>query len=221
MAEHVVGSMVGLAHSFSKLFKDQNNRKWDVEQWNSKIVELKGSNVCIYGYGELGKSIAKKLKAFEMNIYAIDPITDQKAGSHESISHPRELNNILEISNWLIIASPLIKDTKNFIKLENLLKMKKNSYVVIISRGGIINEHDLSVAVESKHLAGAAIDATETEPLPKDSPLWDLDNVIISQHASALSPEMYEGRRQIFIENLKKYLNNETLLHICDLEKGF
>ena len=70
MAEHVVGSMVGLAHSFSKLFKDQNNRKWDVEQWNSKIVELKGSNVCIYGYGELGKSIAKKLKAFEMNIYA-------------------------------------------------------------------------------------------------------------------------------------------------------
>ena len=156
-----------------------------------------------------------------MNIYAIDPITDQEAGSHESISHPRELNNILEISNWLIIASPLIKDTKNFIKLENLLKMKKNSYVVIISRGGIINEHDLSVAVESKHLAGAAIDATETEPLPKDSPLWDLDNVIISQHASALSPEMYEGRRQIFIENLKKYLNNETLLHICDLEKGF
>ena len=221
MAEHVVGSMVGLAHSFNKLFEDQNNRKWDVDQWNSKIVELKGSNVCIYGYGELGKSIAKKLKAFEMNIYAIDPITDQEAGSHESISHPRELNNILEISNWLIIASPLIKDTKNFIKLENLLKMKKNSYVVIISRGGIINEHDLSVAVESKHLAGAAIDATETEPLPKDSPLWDLDNVIISQHASALSPEMYEGRRQIFIENLKKYLNNETLLHICDLEKGF
>lgn len=221
MAEHVVGSMVGLAHSFNKLFEDQNNRKWDVDQWNSKIVELKGSNVCIYGYGELGKSIAKKLKAFDMNIYAIDPITDQEAGSHESISHPRELNNILEISNWLIIASPLIKDTKNFIKLENLLKMKKNSYVVIISRGGIINEHDLSVAVESKHLAGAAIDATETEPLPKDSPLWDLDNVIISQHASALSPEMYEGRRQIFIENLKKYLNNETLLHICDLEKGF
>ena len=221
MAEHVVGSMVGLAHSFNKLFEDQNNRKWDVDQWNSKIVELKGSNVCIYGYGELGKSIAKKLKAFDMNIYAIDPITDQEAGSHESISHPRELNNILEISNWLIIASPLIKDTKNFITLENLLKMKKNSYVVIISRGGIINEHDLSVAVESKHLAGAAIDATETEPLPKDSPLWDLDNVIISQHASALSPEMYEGRRQIFIENLKKYLNNETLLHICDLEKGF
>tara|TARA_Y100001934_G_scaffold53899_1_gene66165 strand:- start:7796 stop:8752 length:957 start_codon:yes stop_codon:yes gene_type:complete len=221
MAEHVVGSMVGLAHSFSKLFEDQNNRKWDVEQWNSKIVELKGSNVCIYGFGELGKSIAKKLKAFEMNIYAIDPITDQQAGYHESISHPRELNDILEISNWLIIASPLIKDTKNFIKLENLLKMKKNSYVVIISRGGIINEHDLSVAIESKHLAGAAIDATETEPLPKDSPLWDLDNVIISQHASALSPEMYEGRRQIFIENLKKYLNNETLLHICDLEKGF
>ncbi|GIS31124.1 MAG: hypothetical protein Ct9H90mP2_15070 [Dehalococcoidia bacterium] len=71
------------------------------------------------------KVYRQKLKAFEMNIYAIDPITDQKAGSHESISHPRELNNILEISNWLIIASPLIKDTKNFIKLENLFKNEK------------------------------------------------------------------------------------------------
>ncbi|GIS30308.1 MAG: hypothetical protein Ct9H90mP2_06910 [Dehalococcoidia bacterium] len=79
----------------------------------------------------------------------------------------------------------------------------------------------LSVAIESKHLEEPLLMPQKQNPLSqKDSPLWDLDNVIISQHASALSPEMYEGRRQIFIENLKKYLNNETLLHICDLEKG-
>ena len=221
MAEHVVGTMVGLAHSFKKLFADQINKKWDVDQWNSKIVELKGSNVCIYGYGKLGQSIAKKLNAFEMNIFAIDPMNNTKIGFEKSISHPKKLDEILKISNWLIIASPLIRETENFIKIENLSKMPKNSYVVIISRGGIINENDLYEALNSGHLAGAGIDATKIEPLPKSSPLWNIDNLIISQHASALSPEMYEGRRKIFTENIKRFINKNELLHKCDLSKGY
>ncbi|MBK89668.1 MAG: hypothetical protein CL772_00640 [Chloroflexi bacterium] len=221
MAEHVVGTMVGLAHSFKRLFEDQSNKKWDVDQWNSKIVELKGGNVCIYGYGKLGQSIAKKLSAFEMNIFAIDPISNIKTGIEKSVSHPNDLNKILKISNWLIIASPLIKETENFIKKENLMLMPKNSYTVIISRGGIINEDDLYEALNSGHLAGAGIDATKIEPLPKSSPLWDVENAIISQHASALSPEMYEGRRKIFIENLRRFINGKDLLHKCDLSKGY
>jgi len=221
MSEHVIGMMVGLAHSFRKLFDDQSKKHWDVGQWESKIVELKGSNVCIYGYGELGKSIANKLDAFDMNIYAIDPNIDQIKGVEKQISPPKKLNEILSKCKWLIIAAPLIKDTENFIKKENLFYMPKNSYVVIISRGGIINENDLYEALSSKHLAGAGIDATKTEPLPKDSPLWSIDNTIISQHASALSPEMYNGRREIFIENIRRYLNNQELRHLCDLNKGY
>ena len=221
MAEHVVGTMVGLAHSFKKLLEDQSNKKWDVDQWNSKIVELKGSNVCIYGYGKLGQSIAKKLNAFEMNIFAIDPVNETKTGIEKSISPPKDLDKILKISNWLIIASPLITETEDFIKKENLLLMPKNSYVVIISRGGIINENDLYETLNSGHLAGAGIDATKIEPLPKSSPLWDIENAIISQHASALSPEMYEGRRNIFIENLRRFINEKDLLHKCDLSKGY
>lgn len=221
MAEHVVGTMVGLAHSFKQLFQDQVHKKWDVEQWNSKIVELRGSNVCIYGYGKLGQSIAKKLKAFEMNIFAIDPITSIKTGSEKSVSPPKELNQILKISNWLIIAAPLIKETENFIKKSNLELMPKGSYVVIISRGGIINEEDLYETLHSGHLAGAGIDATKIEPLPESSPLWNIENAIISQHASALSPQMYEGRRKIFIENVRRFLDNKELLHICNLNKGY
>jgi len=221
MAEHVVGTMVGLAHSFKQLFIDQSEKKWDVDQWNSKIVELKGSNVCIYGFGELGKSIAKKLHAFDMNIFAIDPNTKQPNGLHKSINPPKDLDLILKKSNWLIIAAPLIPETENFIRKKNLLMMPKNSYVVIISRGGIINEKDLYESLYSGHLAGAGIDATKIEPLPQTSPLWDIKNVIISQHASALSPEMYEGRRKIFIENMKRYINKKDLLHKCDLDKGY
>jgi len=221
MAEHVVGTMIGLAHSFKQLFIDQSKKKWDVNQWNSKIVELKGSNVCIYGYGELGKSIAKKLHAFDMNIFAIDPNINQPNGVHKTISPPKDLDVILQNSNWLIISAPLIKETENFIKKKSLLMMPKNSYVVIISRGGIINENDLYETLHSGHLAGAGIDATKIEPLPQNSSLWSINNAIISQHASALSPEMYEGRRKIFIENIKKYINKKELLHKCDLNKGY
>ena len=221
MAEHVVGMMVSLAHSYKKLFDDQKNKKWDVDQWESKIVELRGSNVCIFGYGALGRSIGEKLSAFEMNIYAIDPKIDQIKGKEISISPLNNLNQTLTKCNWLIISAPFIKETDDYIKKENLLFMKKGSYIIIISRGGIVNENDMSELINSKHLAGAGIDATKIEPLPQTSPLWDIDNAIISQHASALSPEMYEGRRKIFIDNVKRYLNKQNLLHVCDPKKGY
>ena len=221
MAEHVVGMMISLAHSYKKLFDDQKNKKWDVDQWESKIVELKGSNVCIFGYGALGRSIGEKLSAFDMNIYAIDPKTEQIKGKEISISPVNNLNQILAKCNWLIIAAPFIKETDDYIKKENLLFMKKGSYIIIISRGGIVNENDMSELLNSKHLAGAGIDATKIEPLPQNSPLWDIDNAIISQHASALSPEMYEERRKIFINNVKRYLNEQNLLYVCDPKKGY
>ncbi len=84
-----------------------------------------------------------------------------------------------------------------------------------------MDEAVLIDALRSGHLAGAGLDVTEIEPLPPESPLWELENVIISPHASAMSPEMYEGRRQIFIENLRRYLSGEALLYICDKKAGY
>ena len=82
-------------------------------------------------------------------------------------------------------------------------------------------EDALAAALADGHLAGAGIDATEIEPLPADSPIWDQEYVIVSQHASALSPEMYEGRRVIFIENLRRFISGEPLQHVCDKAAGY
>ena len=93
--------------------------------------------------------------------------------------------------------------------------------MVVISRGGIVNEDALINALESESIAGAAIDTFYEEPLPKDSPFWDLKNCLISPHVSASAKGMIEARRNIFLENLKRYINKESFLYVCDIKAGF
>ncbi|MBM3956766.1 MAG: D-2-hydroxyacid dehydrogenase, partial [Gemmatimonadetes bacterium] len=99
--------------------------------------------------------------------------------------------------------------------------MKPTARVIIISRGGIVEEGALIKALQDGTIAGAGIDAFVTEPLPEDSPFWDMDNVLLSPHASGITPEMWEGRRQILRENLRRYLSNEPLLYVCDKKAGY
>ena len=98
---------------------------------------------------------------------------------------------------------------------------KKTSNLVIISRGGIVNEQALINALQTKSIAAAAIDTFHEEPLPKNSPFWDLKNCLISPHVSASAKGMIEARRNIFLENLKRYLNKESFLYVCDKKAGF
>ena len=104
---------------------------------------------------------------------------------------------------------------------DRLALMKPTAHLVIISRGGIVDEDALFDALSNRRIAGAGIDAFEIEPLTEDSPWWDLDNVIISPHASALTVEMWEGRREIFRENLRRFLANEPFIYVCDKTAGF
>ena len=99
--------------------------------------------------------------------------------------------------------------------------MKPSAHVIIISRGGIGDEDALFEAIKNEKIAGAGIDAFETEPLPTDSPWWDLENVIISPHASSDSPRTYEGRREIFKENIRRFLANKPFIYVCDKIAGF
>ena len=99
--------------------------------------------------------------------------------------------------------------------------LKSDSRIIVISRGGIVNEDDLIEALRSKSIAGAGLDSTIMEPLPSDSPLWDMSNVIISPHISALTPEMWQGRKDIFKENLSRFINGEPFTYVCDKKAGY
>ena len=221
MADHVLGMMVALAHNFRELYRDQDRRIFDTPKWEGRMEELGGRRMGIFGYGQLGRAIADRASAFNMDVKAVDPNPGPDIGAASEIWDLDRLDELITISDWLIIAAPYIPATHHMINAVRIRSMKRGSRIIVISRGGIVDEDALADAIADGHLAGAGLDATEIEPLPKGSPLWDQENIIITQHASALTPELYEGRRLVFINNLRRFVNDEPLEHICDKTAGY
>jgi phosphoglycerate dehydrogenase-like enzyme len=156
-----------------------------------------------------------------MDVYAVDKEPFPAPPGVSAVWGLDRLDDLLRMSDWLVVTAPYTVDSKGMIGAEQLALMKPTAHMVIISRGGIVDEDALFDALSNKRIGGAGIDAFEVEPLSEDSPWWDLDNVIISPHASALTVEMWEGRREIFKENLRRFLANEPFVYVCDKTAGF
>lgn len=221
MADYTIGVMLALAHRFQQSFKEQQAHEWNTARYEGKVAELSGRTLGIYGFGAIGRGIAKRAVGFDMSIYAIDPIAENIPPHIKACWRPNSLDQLCRISDWFVIAAPYTSETKLSIDRRRLALMKKGACVLVVSRGGIVDEDALADALVSGRLAGAALDATDIEPLPKSSRLWDTPNLIITPHVSALSPELYEGRRAIFRENVRRFLSGEDLLHVCDKRAGF
>lgn len=221
MSDHVIGAMVGLTHRFHEAFEDRQNKSWDTAKYAHRITELTGATVGIFGLGAIGRGVAERATAFGMTIYAIDPGPASVPSCVRECWDVDRLDDLCRLSNFLVIAAPVVDTTRNSIDARRIALMPEGSYVIIISRGEIVDENALCDALESGHLAGAAVDATAVEPLEDDSRLWTLPNVILTPHSSALTPELYEMRRQAFRVNLRRFAAGEPLENICDKKSGF
>lgn len=220
MAEYTLGTMIALAHRFQESFTDQQAKVWDTQKYSGRIVELAGTTVGIHGLGAIGRAVARRAAAFGMTIYAVDPHPAEIPDVVAECWDPDRLDDLATRANWLVISSPIIPETRGVFDARRISLMPEGSYVIIVSRGAVVDERALADALRSGHLAGAAIDATEKEPLPSESPLWDLDNVIVTSHVSALSPQLYELRRQTFKANLRRFVNGDPLQNVCDKRAG-
>ena len=222
MADHVLGMMITFAHCMRELWDDQRSHLWEAQKYFfNRYEELAGRTLGILALGDIGKAVARRGYGADMNVYAvdihpIDPIPEVK-----EVWGLDRLDDLLRTSDWLVVTAPLTHRSRGMIGERELTLMKPTARVIVISRGGIVEEEALIRSLRRGTIAGAGIDAFETEPLPPDSPLWDMDNVLVSPHASAFPPEMWEGRRQILKENLRRYLAEEPLLYVCDKEAGF
>jgi len=216
MADHVIGSIVALSHRFNEAFEDKQKKNWDTGKYSSRITEITKKTVGIYGLGAIGRAVAKRLVGFDTKNYAIDPNPSSIPDNIEECWRQEKLDDLCKISNFLIVSAPITDETRNSLDRDRLSMMPIGSYVIIISRGGIVDELALADLIKNSHIYGASIDATALEPLPETSHLWNLDNVIITPHSSALTPELYEMRRNIFISNLEKFLLNQSLDYVCD-----
>lgn len=221
MADHVLWMMLSLSHRGRQMAEDQRLGLWDTDRYSHSFVELSGSTMGILALGDIGKAVARRAYGFDIEVYAVDvnPVTPPP--QVKEVWGMERLDELMQICDWFVVTAPLTSESRGLIDSRRIGLLRSSAYLIVISRGGIVDEDALADALRSGRLAGAGIDATEIEPLPQESPLWGLDNVVLSPHASALTPQMYEGRRQIFRENMRRFLGNEPFLYVCDKRAGF
>ena len=220
MATHVFGFIIIFAHRFHQMIEEQKSKTWNTGDYAWKQIDLEGQTLGIFGFGNIGKRIAKRALGFDMDVYAVDKYPKPSEYTKE-VWGLENLHELLEISDWLVVTAPITEETRGMIGREELQIMKPTSHLIVISRGGIVDETALFEAVRSRNIAGAGLDAMEPEPPVSGSPLWDTPNIIISPHASAYTPSVIIGRRETFKENLRRYVNNEPFLYVCDIKAGF
>ena len=221
MGDHTVGMMVTLAHQLNEVWTDQENAQWDRTKYVGKQVELTGKNLGLLGAGDIGMAVAHRTHGFGMNIYAVDKNTSPREPYIPEVWGPERIDHLMEISDWLVIAAPLTKETIGLITNQRIKLMKKGSYIIVVSRGKIVDENALVKALEEGHLAGAAVDAFAQEPLPKDSLMWKTKNLLVTPHMSGSTLELTEGRFNIFRETLRRFKASKPFLYTPNLALGY
>ena len=221
MADHTFGLIIGLAHRLYEQRDDQRDRVWDTFKYMDTFDELAGSTMGILSFGDIGTQVAQRAAGFDMDVYAVDLHPRPAPPPVKEVWGLDRLDDVLAMSDWFVVTAPITEDTAGMIDRRRLGLLKDGARVIIISRGGIVDEEALADELTSGRLSGAGIDAFSVEPLPQDSPFWDLPNVIFTPHSSAHTAAMTAGRRRIFVENLRRYLADEPFLYVVDKKAGF
>ncbi len=184
---------------------------------------LRSKTVGIVGLGSIGREVARLSKAFGMRVIATRRSAKKvtRARYVDRLVPPEQLKQLLAESDYVAITLPLTPETRGIIGEEELKAMKSTAYIINIGRGNIIDEKALIRALEENWIAGAGLDVVATEPLPADSRLWELDNVILSPHVSGGMEDYVSRATERFCENLKRYVNGKKLLNVIDRKKGY
>ncbi len=221
MADHVFAMALAFSHHLPQLLDDQRQHRWDTDKYIGIMGELAGSTMGVLAMGDIGRAVAQRAQGFDMEVYAVDIKPMDPPPGVKEVWGLERLDDLMAISDWLVVTAPLTQQTRGLIDRQRLARLKPGGRIIVVSRGHIVEESALIDGLRSGQIAGAALDATDREPLPPDNPLWDLPNVLLSPHVSAESEQMLERRRQIFKENLRHYLAGEDLLYICDKKLGY
>ncbi len=216
MADYVICTLLMLTWNFPRLWRNQMAAIW--ERWGVERVE--GKRLTLIGVGNIGQAIAHRASALGMRVGGIKRSPEPVPGV-EQVVGLNQMLPVLRESDYVVLAVPLTDETRGLIGRRELEAMPASSYLINISRGAVIQEQALVAALKQRVIAGAALDVFEIEPLPRESELWKLDNVILTPHVSSWSKDYRIRSAEIFGANLERYLSGQPLLHIVDRTKGY
>jgi phosphoglycerate dehydrogenase-like enzyme len=237
ISEYILGMILALGHHYPRMTNDQLRREWNHDRDRYQPLELRGATVGIIGYGAIGRETARLVKAFGGRVLAakhnakeateresftyFEGTGDPEGEMFDRLYPPQALATMVKDCHFVVNTMPLTESTHHLMDERIFRAMKKGAYVINIGRGSTVDEAALIEALQDGHLGGAALDVFEQEPLPAESPLWTMPNVIISPHIAGISKDYNRRAAEVFIENLRRYLDGEPLLNTMSRSTGY
>lgn len=237
IANYCMMMILAFHYNLPRMIAFQRESTWPRQQYEIfRPADLSEKTVGIVGYGSIGRELARLANGFGMTVLASkrslkrvqESDTDYSEGAGdpegtipERIYPGEALATMAADSDFLVVTPPLTESTHHMVNAEIFKAMKKSSVIINIGRGAVIDEQAMIAALKDGRIAGAGLDVFEEEPLPEDSPLWQMENVIISPHVSGNSASYHEKAARLFIANLERYLQKKPLYNVVDVESGY
>jgi phosphoglycerate dehydrogenase-like enzyme len=219
LGEFVITGALYWAKDLPRMLRSKAARRWDVFE----VFELSTQTMGIVGHGDIGRAIARRAKAFSMRVLALRRDPAPRAGDEDvdRVYATEDFHEMLPECDYVVAAAPLTPATRHLLSTAEFQRMKSGAIVMNVGRGPVIDEAALADALRSGRIRGAALDVFEVEPLPSDSPLWDLDNVLISAHTADHTKTWLNDAVVFFLEQFARWKNGEPLKNVVDKGAGY
>jgi phosphoglycerate dehydrogenase-like enzyme len=224
VAEHTMALMFALAKRLPQAMRYQQQKHWAQQSlWDAPLRprELRGATISILGLGGIGRPLAKLAKSIGMKVIGVRQHSGRSCEGVDIVYSLDHLEDALSEADFVVLALPLTDKTDRLMSGRRLALLKPDAYLINVGRGALIDEGALVEALQRRSLAGAALDVTTQEPLALDSPLWEMENALLTPHIAGLTDKMWERHYESFAENLRRFLKGEPLLWIVDKDKGY
>ncbi|MGI6620239.1 MAG: D-2-hydroxyacid dehydrogenase [Bacillota bacterium] len=218
VADHAMAMLLALSRGLHDAWEHRHHKKWEPRA--QSIVNLPGKTAGLLGLGAIGTEVAARCKAFGMRVIGIrrDPRPSEPA---DLVLPPSNLDRVLEESDFAVCSLPLTGETRHLLTIREFSLMKPTAFFINVGRGAVVKEQDLIAALSQGLIKGAGLDVFEEEPLPEDSPLWDMPNVIITPHTAGIDEDHAKKTFNIFLQNLARFRQGLPLINQVDKEKGY
>jgi phosphoglycerate dehydrogenase-like enzyme len=222
--EHVLATMLVLARNFPIAFRLQQEKRWErfeIIAGNGGIRELAGSKLAILGVGAIGRSLTNKATALGMHVRVLRRNPDRAVPGAEQVVGHEGLHELLRWADFVVLAVPLTSETRHLIGTAELQAMRSDAFLINIARGEVVDERALIESLRAGAIAGAGLDVFATEPLPPESPLWELPNVVLTPHVSGYTPDYFGKMLAIFRDNLGRFSAGARMRNVVDKRLGY
>jgi phosphoglycerate dehydrogenase-like enzyme len=224
VAEHGIALVLALAKRLSQAMQYQYKREWAQSKlWEERPRprEIAGATAVVIGMGSIGREFAARAKALGMRVLAVREDPSKGPEGADAVYGSGELDGVLPQADYVLLCTPVTPATTGLINEHRLALMKPDAYLVNLARGPLVDESALIKALEHEKIAGAALDVFNQEPLPPDSPLWNLKNVLITPHTAAVTERLWQRHYRLIEENMRRFLDGRTLANLIDKRRRY